>query len=161
MSVLVEAGDVLQIAMRIEENGANFYRYAVQIAPEEDAKKMFADLAVEEDKHKAIYSRMLSGVNRVDPPESFPGEYAAYLKNYADNNIIFKREVMDRELASVKDTPSALDFAIRRELDSILYYHELKNFISKDQHAAVDAVIGEERRHFSLLSKMKEKYRKG
>ena len=53
MSVLVEAGDVLQIAMRIEENGANFYRYAVQIAPEEDAKKMFADLAVEEDKHKA------------------------------------------------------------------------------------------------------------
>lgn len=161
MSVLVEAGDVLQIAMRIEENGGNFYRYAVQIAPEEDAKKMFEDLAVEEDRHKEIFNRMLSGVDRVDPPESFPGEYAAYLKNYADNNIIFKKEVMDRELANVKGTASALDFAIRRELDSILYYHEMKNFISKDQHGDVDSVINEERRHFSRLSKMKEKYRKG
>lgn len=160
MSVLVEAGDVLQIAMRVEENGGNFYRYAVQIAPEEDAKKMFADLAIEEDRHKEIFGRMLSQVERVEPPESFPGEYSAYLKNYADNNIIFTKEVMDRELARVKDTASALDFAIRRELDSILYYHELKNFISKDQHGAVENVINEERRHFSRLSRMKEKYRK-
>jgi rubrerythrin len=161
MSVQVEAADVLQIAMRIEENGGNFYRYAVQIAPEEEAKKMFAELAVEEDKHKEIYKRMLSGVDRVEPPESFPGEYAAYLRNYADNNIIFKKEVMDRELAKVGDTASALDFAIRRELDSILYYHELKNFLSRDQHGAVEEVINEERRHFARLSKMKEQYRKG
>ncbi|HPC02159.1 MAG TPA: ferritin family protein [Syntrophales bacterium] len=161
MSVQVEAADILQIAMRIEENGGNFYRYAVQIAPEEDAKKMFADLAVEEDKHKETFKRMLSGVDRVEPPESFPGEYAAYLRNYTDNNIIFKKEVMDRELAKVKDTVSALEFAIRRELDSILYYHELKNFLPRDQHGAVEEVINEERRHFSRLSKMKEQYGKG
>lgn len=161
MSVQVEAADILQIAMRIEENGGNFYRYAVQIAPEEDAKKMFADLAVEEDKHKETFKRMLSGVDRVEAPESFPGEYAAYLRNYTDNNIIFKKEVMDRELAKVKDTVSALEFAIRRELDSILYYHELKNFLPRDQHGAVEEVINEERRHFSRLSKMKERYGKG
>jgi len=153
-----EAGDIFEIAMRIEENGSNFYRYAVQVAKDEDAKKMFAWLADEEAKHRETLKELLSTIERHDPPENYPGEYGAYLHNYADNTLIFKKDVMDRELSKITDTVSAIDFALRRELDSILYYHEIKGFIAGNQHAAIDIIINEERKHFQLLAKMKEKY---
>jgi len=34
-----EASDIVEIAIRIEENGTNFYKFAEQIAKEEEAKK--------------------------------------------------------------------------------------------------------------------------
>jgi rubrerythrin len=153
-----EASDIFEIAMRIEENGGNFYRYAVQVAKEEDAKEMFTWLAGEEDNHKALFKDMLSRIETQVPPESYPGEYGVYLHNYADNNLIFKKEVIDAEMKGITDTLSAIDFAIRRELDSILYYHEIKGFIAKDQHESIDTIINEERKHFKTLSEMKKKY---
>lgn len=153
-----EASDIFEIAMRIEENGGNFYRYAVQVAKEEAAKEMFGWLAGEEDKHKVLFKDMLSKIETQAPPESYPGEYGAYLHDYADNNLIFKKDVMDAEMARITDTLSAIDFAIRRELDSILYYHEIKGFIARDQHESIDKIINEERKHFKTLSEMKKKY---
>ena len=158
MGSVFEASDIFEIAMRIEENGGNFYRYAVQVAKEEEAKEIFDWLAGEEDKHKILFKDMLSKIKTQVPPESYPGEYGAYLHDYADNNLIFKKEVMDAEMARITDTLSAIDFAIRRELDSILYYHEIKGFIAKDQHESIDKIINEERKHFKTLSKMKKKY---
>ena len=60
-------------------------------------------------------------------------------------------------MARITDTLSAIDFAIRRELDSILYYHEIKEFIAKDQHESIDKIINEEREHFKMLSEMKKR----
>ncbi len=158
MGSTFEASDIFEIAMRIEENGSNFYRFAVQISRDEDAKQLFERLAEEEGKHKETFKTMLSGVESHDPPEGYPGEYGAYLRSYADNSIIFTKEVMDKELSGIKDTASALDFAIRRELDSILYYHEIKGFVAKSNHGAIDDIINEERKHFKILSEMRKKY---
>ncbi|TFG37796.1 MAG: hypothetical protein E4H39_01510 [Syntrophobacterales bacterium] len=151
-----EASDIFEIAMRIEENGSSFYRFAVQIAKDEQTKELFINLAEEEDKHKATFKNLLSKIETRSPPESYPGEYGAYLHEYADNNLIFKKEMMDEELAKIKNTMTALNFAIRRELDSILYYHEMKGFVAKGDHAAIDNIINEERKHFQMLSDMKK-----
>jgi len=158
MGSVFEASDIFEIAMRIEENGCNFYRYAVQITTDKEAKEMFAWLAGEEDKHKMLFKDMLSKIEAQAPPESYPGEYGEYLHDYADNNLIFKKDVMDAEMARITDTPSAIDFAIRRELDSILYYHEIKGFVHASEHAAIERIINEERKHFKMLSEMKKKY---
>ena len=56
------------------------------------------------------------------------------------------------EFASVND---ALDFAIQRELDSMLYYQEMKRFVDARQGSTVDLIIDEERKHFSILSKLR------
>jgi rubrerythrin len=153
-----EASDIVEIAIRIEENGANFYKFAEQLAKQEEAKKLFAQLAIEEVKHKKIFEGILAGLDKVAPPEGYEGEYSAYLRDYVDNNIIFTKEVMDKELAKVKDTLAAIDFAIKRELDSMLYYHEIKRFVPAAQYAALDQIIAEERKHFSKLSEIKKRY---
>lgn len=74
------------------------------------------------------------------------------------DNIIFTNEVLDKEISRVKDTPSAINFGIQRELDSILYYHEIKNFVPKSQHKLIDKIIDEERKHFSKLTRLRKRY---
>jgi rubrerythrin len=153
-----QASDIVEIAVRIEENGVNFYKFAEQLAKQDDVKNLFASLAKAEVAHKRIFEGIFAKMEKSTPPESYQGEYAAYLRAYVDNNIIFTKEIMDKELASVKDTIAAFDFAIKRELDSILYYHEIKKLVPIVQHAAIEQIIEEERKHFSLLTEMKKRF---
>lgn len=156
-----EVSDIFEVAIRIEENGIDFYRHAAQIATDEKAKKMFSYLADEEVKHKTIFKEMLSQIEKHEAPESYPGEYGAYLRDYVDHNVVFTREAMKSELSRAKDTLSAINFAIRNELDSILYYHEIKRFVSESQHASIDKIIDEERKHFETLSETLKTYMRG
>ena len=63
---------------------------------------------------------------------------------------------MDKQFSKVKNTIAALDFAIQRELDSILYYHEIKKLVPPAQHEILENIIEEERKHFLSLTEMKK-----
>jgi rubrerythrin len=150
------ASDIVEVAIRIEENGVNFYKFAEQIAKKEDEKKLFAQLAQAEVAHKKTFEKLFAGMEKSNPPESYEGEFSAYLRSYVDNNLIFTKEIMDKQLANIKDTVDALDFAIQRELDSILYYHEIKKLVPAAQHEDIEKIIEEERKHFLYLTAMKK-----
>jgi len=152
------ASDVVEVAIRIEENGINFYKFAEQISKQEDAKKLFAHLANAEAGHKRTFEKFFASMEKYDPPEQYAGEYSAYLRSYVDNNLIFTKEIMDKQLAKVTDTVAAFEFAMQRELDSILYYHEIKNLIPAGQHDAIEKIIEEERKHYAILCDMKKRY---
>lgn len=156
MSIFFNANEILQFAVRIEENGEKFYRYAARITKDDDTKKIFEYLADEENTHKKKFEDLLLKIEEFQPLESYPGEYLAYLRAYVDN-IIFTNEVLDKEISEVKDALVAINFGIQRELDSILYYHEIKKFVPKSQHTLIDKVIDEERKHFSKLSEIRKK----
>ena len=157
MSVFA-ASDIVEVAIRIEENGVNFYKFAEQIAKQEEAKKLFAHLVQAEVTHKKIFEGIFANMEKYNPPEQYAGEYSAYLRSYVDNNLIFTKEIMDKQLANVKDTVAAFDFAMQRELDSILYYHEIKNLVPAAQHEAIEKIIEEERKHYAALVDMKKRY---
>lgn len=152
---LFEPGEVFQFAIRIEENGEKFYRQMVQKFDETKVKELFSYLADEEVKHKKTYEDMVSKIEKYEPFETFPGEYFAYLRAYADK-IIFTQKEFDEEIANIKDINAALDYAINAELDSILYYQEIKNLVSENQRSTIDKIIEEERRHFVKLSEIKK-----
>lgn len=150
------ASDIVEVAIRIEENGVNFYKYAEQIAKKEDEKKLFAELSQAEVAHKKIFEKLFASVEKSSLPESYEGEYSAYLRSYVDNNLIFTKEIMDKQMAKITDTNAALDFAIQRELDSILYYHEIKKLVPASGHDTLEKIIEEERKHFLSLTNMKK-----
>jgi len=157
---IFDASDIFQFAVRIEENGERFYRQAATVVDNEEVKHLFNSLADEEVKHKKYFSTLLSQIESYDPPETYPGEYMEYLRNYLDNKVVFSSHATKDEFGGVKDTLSALDFAINREVDSILYYSEAKNFVSKSQYGEIDKIITEERRHFAKLTEFKRQYDK-
>ncbi len=151
---LFEPSEVFQFAIRIEENGEKFYRQMVQKFEHPKVKELFSFLADEEIKHKKIYEEMVSKIEKYEPFETFPGEYFAYLRAYADN-IIYTQKKLDEETANIKDIDAAIDYAINTELDSILYYQEAKNLVPENQRKTINGIIEEERRHFVKLSEIK------
>ncbi len=75
-----------------------------------------------------------------------------------DGRIVFSPDTKG-ELPGVHSTTAALDFAIQRELDSILYYQELKAFVPEKDFSILDTIIAEERKHFSVLTEAKKNYK--
>ncbi len=152
-----DAGDIVEVAIRIEENGANFYRYAVQLAGKEELKALFQRLADEEVKHRQVFVGMLAGMARNLPPEGYDGEYAAYLHDYVDNRLVFKAEAFAAELTKLRDEASALDFAVQRELDSVHYYREMRELLPPEECRAIERIIAEEKEHFVRLSALRKR----
>ncbi len=160
MSIFLQASDIYQFAIRVEEDGELFYHRAAMNAEDRETGKLFDRLADEEVKHKRIFQEMLSKIDEYKRPESYSGEYMAYLRDYIDNKAVFTKDVKEGQLKNVYDTLSALDFAIQRELDSILYYQEAKQFVATKYHGQIDKIIEEERKHFEVLSEVKKNYQK-
>jgi rubrerythrin len=159
--------DVLQFAIRVEENGEAFYREAARLANDQGVRDLFSRLAAEEVGHRRTFEGMLSELGSYQPAETYEGEYLSYLHAYIDGKAIFRGNdigssgpansqpaagTANLSALNVHDTLSALDYAIQREIDSIVYYQEVRVFVPEKYYPVVDGIIGEERRHFSLLS---------
>ncbi len=149
------AHDVVNFAIRIEENGERFYREAAEIVANQPVKELFERLANEETAHRKTFERLLSGLGDYRPPETYEGEYLAYLKDFIDGKAVFKDHPKIAQLAEASSIAGALDFAIQQEMDSILYYQEIKKFVGARHSEAIDLIIDEERMHFALLSKLR------
>ena len=154
MSIL-SSGEVVQIAVQIEKNGHHFYLSFAQKLQSAAEKKIFNYLADEEAKHIKTFETMLKHVEKFEPPTSYPDEYFAYLQAYADN-LIFTKDNLEKAVTKVNTVKDAVDFGIRRELDSILYYQEIKSFVPEKERKIIDDVILEERKHFIKLSDLKK-----
>jgi rubrerythrin len=146
----LKASEILRVAMKIEENGERLYRHATTLTADTETKDLFGFLAGEETKHKKTFEGMLSKAEHYQPPESYPGEHLVYLRAYADN-IVFSPENVEKELAGITDVATALEFAVQREIESILYYLETRNLLPDSQRDRIDKIIDEERRHYLKL----------
>lgn len=147
--------EVFQVAVRIEENGERFYR-TLGARLGSDTKKLFDFLAKEEVVHKETFARMLTKLEKYEPAASFPEEYFAYLRAYAENRI-FTRDRLDQAMAGITNALAAIDYALGMEVDSIVYYQDIKQMVAPNQHAIIDKIIEEERKHFLKLTEMKNR----
>jgi len=154
MADFFDVSEIYQFAISIEENGERFYRNVSEKFSDEKVKEIFNFLADEEVKHKETFENLLGKIREYKPAETYPGEYFAYLKAYAQE-LIFPVQV-EKEIDEEMTVKEILDFAIRRELDSILYYTEVKNFIPETQYSHLDKIIEQERQHFVKLSNLKK-----
>jgi rubrerythrin len=151
-----KVSEIVQFAVQIEENGEQLYRHAAQLSSNDATNELFTHLANEELQHKQMFMQMLSAIGSYRPIESYPGEYLAYLTSYV-NTIIFSDEIK-RKVPQLRDALSVINFGIQRELESMLFYHDIKQYVPSSQHEIIDQIIEEERSHFSKLVSLKEHY---
>ncbi len=152
--------EIYQFAIRIEENGEKFYRIMSNKLNNKKVKELFTFLADEEVEHKAIFKNLLSEFEKYDPSANYPEEYFAYLEAYIEN-IVFSFNKFDDDTSKVNDMETALRFAVGKELDTIQYFQEIKNLVSKNDINKIEAIIEEERRHVVKLSEMQKELIKG
>jgi len=156
MSKMFDASEIFQFAIRIEENGEKFYRLMANKFEGGKLKDTFDFLADEEVKHKKTFEKFLAKIENYEPAESFPGEYFQYLRAYADEHIFTKENATYLAVGKIDNEKHALQFAIDREIDSILYYLEAKNLVPDDKKKEIDKIIDEERHHYLKLLEIKK-----
>ncbi|MBU1697189.1 MAG: ferritin family protein, partial [Proteobacteria bacterium] len=110
------ANDIFEIAIKIEQNGAIFYRDAAKQVEKEEHKQFLLELARMEDHHEITFANMQK---ELKDEESFSttfdpdDENALYLKALADTRVFFKKEQPDNSFKGILST------AIQAEKDSI------------------------------------------
>ncbi len=149
------ASEIFEIAVQIEEHGEKFYKHAATICDDPKIKKMFEFLGSEEVKHRKTIDSLLSKIDHYEPPEKYPGEYCQYLTAYSEN-LVFSDAEFDKQMKEIDTVADAIEFAIEKELQSILYYLEVRNLVPQGpQQAEIDKIVDEERRHYLKLNEVK------
>jgi len=156
MPRLFEAREIVGLAIKIEENGEEFYTRLASGMKNLQIKETFEFLAGEERKHRSSFREIQQRLGEFKPIyESYPGEYLNYVEALAEENI-FTKERAGQLLAKKFKTPTtALDTAIGLEKDSILFYNEMKNFVAEPEHKPINEIISQEKEHLRKLSKIK------
>ena len=146
--------EVIEMALKIEENGMKFYTDAFKAARDERVRDLFKRLAIEEAHHIKTFSRMKELVKDEYVSEGYDPyitEASEYLRSMADSEV-FKNPQAGAEFAGEISNPTeVLDFAVSMEKDSIRFYEEFERVIVEKDRPVITALIDQEKEHLELL----------
>jgi len=151
MGNIFTGSELVEIGIEIEKNGRDFYSILSNQSKNQQAQGMFQFLAKEEEKHIAVFQGILDAVEKYQPPESYPGEYFAYMTNLA-SEYVFTQKDKGKEIA--KKTTSdleAIELGINFEKDSIIFYEGMKKVIPQFDLKIVEQLVAQEEQHLKML----------
>ncbi len=145
--------EIVEIAVRIEENGNEFYTAAADMIGEStDTKGLFLDLAEKEVMHISIFQKL---AEKFDAESfDFQTEDASEYINHLASSHIFGKPESGIELAKTVKTPrEALEIAFKFENDSVAFYTEMLKYARSDSKKLVQQIIDEEKEHAEDIRK--------
>ncbi len=161
MAIVFNADEVFEMAIRIENNGATFYRRAAGLQSDIKNQKFLESLANMEDRHQKIFTDMRTALTEKDKgPKVFDpyDEVSQYLAAMADTMGGEGSPSVADTLTGNESLEEILNIAVGLEKDSILFYLGIKDLIpAQSGQDRIDEIIKEERRHVVQLSNLLEK----
>jgi len=156
MGIVYNADEIFRMAIRIEEDGAAFYRKAAKTQSAKKDKDLLEELAAMEDGHAATFKEMQGGLTKEEQEETVfdpHNEIGLYLNANADAHGGEGAPAVADSLTGKESMAEIVTTAIELEKKSILFYLGLKDFtpehLGKDK---VDHIIGEEKKHVAQLA---------
>jgi rubrerythrin len=150
------ASEVFDIAIKIEENGKQFYDRSREIIKDPEVQKLFAELAQEEIKHKEKFTTLKSEL----PASTASGavfdpdhELDLYLKMMADQHVFISSDGVEAQLGRIKSATDALKMAVEFEKDSVIFFLTMQDATEGVQgKALIGSLVKEEQEHLRRLS---------
>lgn len=158
MAIGFNVDEVLEMAIRIEENGAAFYRKAAGLQSDAKNRDFLEKLAVMEDGHKATFTEIRNtltdkekGGKIFDPQD----ELSLYLSAMADTHGGEGSPSAADSLTGAETMEEIVTTAIGLEKESVLFYLGLKDMVPpKYGQDRIDHIIMEERGHIVQLTSL-------
>ena len=147
--------EIIEFAIRIEENGEKVYRDASEKVSEPSLVSLLQWLADEEAEHVQWFSELKGTVQEesVDPKVGEMGQ-SLLLGIVGDQTFSLK----ERDLSKIADLKEVLRIALGFEKDTVIFYEMMGSFIQEDAALAkLDQIIQEEKRHVRTLSEFLHK----
>ena len=143
------ADDIFEIAVQIEDNGAEFYKKASESIKDAYYKKFLLDLSTMEVFHKKIFTDMRASLSEKEKePTVFDpmDESVQYLKSLADMRVFYQKQMDASSLEAI------LMSAMTAEKDSIVFYLGMKDLVPERLgKGKIDTIINEEKKHIQML----------
>ncbi|MCJ2513650.1 MAG: ferritin family protein [Candidatus Thermoplasmatota archaeon] len=151
MGIDFNADEIFEIAVYIEQNGADFYRKAAESISGKYNKDLLLHLAEMEDEHEQTFKKLrseLSEKEKITTTFDPEGESEYYLRALADTRVFYEKKF---DTTSLKEI---FKEAITAEKDSIVFYLGMKDVVPDHLgKKKLDDIIKEEMGHITLLSK--------
>ena len=147
--------EIIEFAIRIEENGEKVYRDASEKVSEPSLVSLLQWLADEEAEHVQWFSELKGTVQEesVDPKVGEMGQ-SLLLGIVGDQTFSLK----ERDLSKIADLKEVLRIALGFEKDTVIFYEMMGSFVQDDAALAkLDQIIQEEKRHVRTLSEFLHK----
>ncbi|MDY0132729.1 MAG: ferritin family protein [Desulforegulaceae bacterium] len=165
MSYNFNADEVFQVAVKIEENAAEFYRQAAGLQEEAENVLFLEKLANMEDTHRDTFDKMrkkLSGSEKEKTVFDPDNELTDYLMSMAEYHGGEGSADAAKALTGKETIEEIVNIAIGLEKESILFYigilYLVPDAMGQDK---INEIIKEEQRHIvqlqGFLRKMKSK----
>ncbi len=161
MSILFSGNEIVDIAIKIEENGQAFYLAAAERAEDENLATALRKLADDEVEYKATFEALYKSDENYSLDAGYNEEVDAYIKAMAAAQVFAPGKSVAELARSAKDIFEVLVLAMGAEKDSILYYSEMKEWVQPKDKDVIAKVISEEKRHLKELTDLYDRLRKG
>lgn len=142
-------GEIIQLALRIEENGERVYRKAAQEVNHPELKATLTWLADEEAEHGKWFGKLKDQVDgeREDPKLA---EMAKGVLQGVLGEQTFS--LAEADFSSIDHLRRLLEISLEFEKDTILFYEMLGAFIEDETVLGqLDRILEEENRHVRTL----------
>jgi rubrerythrin len=165
MALGFNVDEMLEVAIRIEENGAAFYRKAAQLQSDGKKREFLEKLAIMEDGHKATFTEMRNTLTDTEKGGTVfdpQNELSLYLSAMADTHGGEGSPTAADSLTGTETMEDLLTTAIGLEKESVLFYLGLKDMVpQKYGRERIDDIIREERGHIAQLTSLLGKIKTG
>jgi len=131
----------LNIFVTMEEQATKHYAELAETAPDDKAKALFERMAKEEEKHKAMYQKLLKKYG-----DSMEAEFDNEEAEYAE--LLIKTAVTEKhEDDKKKKYGDALKMAEQMERDTLLFVTQMREMYPDVAKKEMKAVLKEEKKH--------------
>jgi rubrerythrin len=147
--------EIIEFAIRIEENGEKVYRDASAKSSDPSLVSLLQWLADEELEHVRWFSELKKGIKEehVDPQVGEMGQNLL-LGIVGDQSFSLK----EKDLSVIADLKEVLRVALDFEKDTVIFYEMMASFVQENAALAkLNQIIQEEKRHVDNLSEFVHK----
>ncbi len=156
MADTFNAGEIFEMAMEIERNGAKFYRKAAEGKAGRTSGALLLRLADMEVQHERTFAAMRDLLTTVEAASATfdpEDEAALYLRAIADGHVFPVKIDPSAVLSGKESAADVLKTAIGLEKDSIVFYLGIQDLVGKTLgRDKIDHIIREEMSHVTILS---------
>jgi len=157
MGNIFAASEVVELGIQIEKNGRDFYNTLVKQSKNQKVQDIFEYLAGEEEKHIAVFQKILGSLENYQPAEAYPGEYFAYMSALSGEYVFTQINKGEEIAKGINNDKEAVEKGIGFEKDSIIFYAGMKKVVPDYDQKVVDELIAQEQKHLRQLAELKKK----
>jgi rubrerythrin len=150
---MFSAREIIDMAIKIERNGENYYRQATVKVTDPSLQSLLLFLADEEHEHARWFEAFKQRIKDSDEDRKLAEISGTMLQSVVGNQ---RFSLDDADLAELDSTEKLIAVAIEFEKDSILFYEMIQSFIEDPETLGqLNEIIAEENRHIEMLNDYK------